>query len=380
MKSDPLYLAAVLLLLVALAEWLSRRRAFRAIGAALLVILAGAILANLGLIPSSTDAPPLYDAIFAWVAPLAIFFLLLDVRLRDLRQAGLPMLSLFLLGAAFTLLGALAGYYLLAPHTHGIEQSPAVAGMITGTYIGGSVNLNAVALHYGVVKQGTLFAAINAADNIITTVWIMATLFLPRLLQKKFPRPLPPAVAASVAPADPLEASERINVLGLATHLALGLGSLLLAQRVAQAVPGLPAILVLTTIALVLAQVLPLQKLPGARPLGYFFVLIFLAVVGAYCDLAALIASGAVALLLLAWVTTAVGLHGLLLFGIGALFKLDWAMLAVASNANIGGSATAGVAATAIGRDDLRLPGILVGGLGNAIGTYAGLFVAEMLR
>ena len=60
--------------------------------------------------------------------------------------------------------------------------------MFTGTYIGGSVNLNAVALQYGVTKSGTLFAAINAADNIITTIWIIATLLLPRLLQRVWPR------------------------------------------------------------------------------------------------------------------------------------------------------------------------------------------------
>ena len=82
--ADPLYICTILLLLVALSEWLCRKRFFRALGSALIVILAAAVLANLRIIPSSSDAPPLY---FGYIAPLAIFFLLLDVRLKDLRRA-----------------------------------------------------------------------------------------------------------------------------------------------------------------------------------------------------------------------------------------------------------------------------------------------------
>jgi hypothetical protein len=33
-----------------------------------------------------------------------------------------------------------------------------------------------------------------------------------------------------------------------------------------------------------------------------------------------------------------------------------------------------------IGRGDLRLPGILAGSLGNAIGTHAGFVIAELLK
>ena len=380
--TDPLYVSTILLLLVALAEWLCRKRYFRAMGSALVVILAAAVLANLRVIPSSSDAPPLYDGIFGFIAPLAIFFLLLDVRLKDLRQAGLPMLILFGCGAITTIVGTVVGYYLVAPQAHGVEKSFAVAGMFTGTYIGGSVNLNAVALHYGVTKNGTLFAAINAADNIITTVWIVATLLLPRILQKYFPRGVKTARGEVVpaATAESLEGGERIGVIDLALLIALGTASLFGSQLITRFLPSLPVVLVLTTFALVFAQFPAVQKLRGARTLGYFTVLLFLAVIGAYCDVAALISNGSVALLLLGWVTIIVFIHGTLLFAGAGLCKQDWAMISVASNANIGGAASAGVLATAIGRDDLRLPGILVGSIGNAIGTYAGILVAELLR
>jgi uncharacterized membrane protein len=377
--AEPLYIAAVLCLLVAVAEWLSRRKFFSYLGSALIVILAAAVLANIGLLPPSRNAPALYDGVFNYIAPLAIFFLLLDVKLKDLRQAGLPMLLLFALGVVGTMAGALLGYYLLAPQNHGVPKAFAVAGMYTGTYTGGSVNLNAVALQFGVGKSGTLFAAINAVDNIITTIWIVATLILPRLLQRIWPRQLATGEVAAAAPVE-LEIPERTNVFDFSVLLALGIGSLFLSQLLSQFLPAVPYVLTLTTVALLLAQMPIVQRLGGAKVLGYFTVLVFLAVVGAYCDLGALIANGAVAGILLGWVTVIVLVHGLILFVIGGLLKQDWALISVASNANIGGATSAGVLATAIGRGDLRLPGILAGSLGNAVGTYAGVLVALYLR
>ncbi len=377
---EPLYVATVLCLLVVFSEWLAHRKFFSYLGSALIVILAAAVLANLRLLPSSQNAPPLYDGIFNYIAPLAIFFLLLDVKLKDLRQAGLPMLLLFGLGALGTMAGALCGYLLIAPQKHGIDHAFAVAGMFTGTYIGGSVNLNAVALHYGVAKGGTQFAAINAADNIITTLWIVATLLLPRLLQRVWPRRGPAGLGQNSAVPAELERAERASVSDLSLLLALGLGSLFVSQAISRALPALPYVLTLTTIALLLAQAPAVQRLSGAKVLGYFTVLLFLAVIGAYCDLAALLAHGSVAGILLAWVTVIVFFHGLVLFAIGGCLRQDWALLAVASNANIGGATSAGVLATAIGRDDLRLPGILAGSLGNALGTYAGFLLAAWLR
>jgi len=68
------------------------------------------------------------------------------------------------------------------------------------------------------------------------------------------------------------------------------------------------------------------------------------------------------------------------LFIIGGLSRQDWSIISIASNANIGGATSAGVLATALGRSDLRLPGILVGSVGNAIGSYLGVLVAEFLK
>ena len=378
---NPVYVATVLLLLVWFAQWLCEKKGFRYLGASLIVIIAAAILANVGLLPSSGAPSPLYGGIFSYAAPLAIFYLLLDVRLNDLKTAGLPALLLFFAGSITTIIGVLAGYYLLSPGAHGVEKTFAVAGMYTGTYTGGSANLNAVGLQYRVNENGTLFAAINAADNIVGTVWIILTIGLPVFLQRWLPRK-----KVSINPVTDIHepttrgSKEILTIKSLSVLLTLGFASLLLSQLISEWLPQVPSILTLTTLAILLAQLPLVSRLGGANVLGFFLVLVFLAVVGAFCDVQALVQSGDLALTLLLWVTVIVFLHGVLLFLIGGLLKQDWAVVAMASNANIGGTATAAALAASLKRPDLRLPGILIGSVGNAVGTYLGIAVAEMLR
>jgi uncharacterized membrane protein len=382
---QPLYILTILLLLILFSEWLAEKKFFKHIGSVLLVIIFAAILANLSIIPSSHNATALYDGIFHYAAPLGLFFLLLQVKLKDLKLAGLPMLTMFLIGAACTVAGVIIGYKILNPQQHHINSAHAVAGMYTGTYIGGSANLNAVALEYGVNKDGTLFAAINAADNIITTIWMMLTLILPSVFQRYFPRkrklaPQFENLSDEELRNKLLQPANNISLSDIVILLALGLGTMFISEQAALYIKGLPSILVLTTLALIFAQLPIVQKLQGSRIIGFLLIMLFLAVVGAYCDFKALIDSGAVAGILLLWVTLIVFIHGILIFSIGGIFKQDWDIVSIASNANIGGATSAPVCANSIGRPDLQLPGLLAGSVGNAIGTYLGILVAEWLK
>jgi uncharacterized membrane protein len=108
--------------------------------------------------------------------------------------------------------------------------------------------------------------------------------------------------------------------------------------------------------------------------------MLFLAVIGAYCDINALLNSGNAAGILLIWVTIIVFMHGIIIFVVGGLLKQDWDIISIASNANIGGATSAPVCAASLGRPDLQLPGLLAGTIGNAIGTYLGILVAELLK
>ena len=58
---------------------------------------------------------------------------------------------------------------------------------------------------------------------------------------------------------------------------------------------------------------------------------------------------------------------------------LDPDVAAVASQANVGGGTSALALARSLGRADLVLPALLMGALGNGLGTYLGFVAAELL-
>jgi uncharacterized membrane protein len=71
--------------------------------------------------------------------------------------------------------------------------------------------------------------------------------------------------------------------------------------------------------------------------------------------------------------------HGAVTFGAAWIFRMDLDGAAVASQANVGGATSALALAKSLGREDLLLPGILLGSIGNAIGTFLAFTVARLL-
>jgi uncharacterized membrane protein len=215
---------------------------------------------------------------------------------------------------------------------------------------------------------------------------MVVTLLLPPLLQRYFPRQQKGPLEAEEQQRLTDEAhahindQEQLNPLELSILLGVGALALYISQWFASLFPNIPMIIFLTTLALIMAQFPLIQRLRGLRLVGMFCIYLFLAVIGAYCDLAALMRDGQLAISMLMLVTILVLVHGSLLFGLGGLLKQDWDVLSIASQANIGGSASALALSKGLNRADLHLPAILVGALGNAIGTYLGILIAEYLR
>jgi len=167
-----------------------------------MAILLGALLANLGILPVAQDGVAAYDLVVALVTPSAIFLVLLEANLRALRQAGPRLLLAFALGAVGTVVGVLVATAVV-PLEIGDRMAP-LAGMLGGTYIGGSANFNAVALEYGMNREGTLYTATIVADNVMTMVWIVVTLLLPALMRRLRAAPRPPPLDAAALHADAL--------------------------------------------------------------------------------------------------------------------------------------------------------------------------------
>ena len=374
--SNPIYVLGMLSFMVILSIYAGKTKLGKQLGASLLVILFTAVIANLKLIPSASNSIDLYHVIFKYVAPISIFYLLLNINLSSIKRAGLPMISLFVIGSLATTAGILLSWVILSPENILGEDAKIIAGMLTGTYTGGSVNFNAVALEYGFQKKGILYAGTIAVDNVVTAFWILATLILPMLLSRVWQGRVEKNKTEK-SKDDFLD--KDMDLFSLAWLIFLGLTSFYVSEILGEYFSQIPSILILTTIGIGLAQSKFISNLKGSHNLGLYLVYLFLAVIGAYCEFNAVYKLKEVGLMLLLFTSFAVFLHGVIIIIIGGLFYRDWQMIAIVSQANVGGGASAIALAETFERKELILPAILVGTLGNALGTYLGFFVIYVL-
>ena len=137
--TNPIYVLSVLCFMVILSVYAGKTKIGKQLGgAALLVILLTAVVANFKFIPSASNSIELYDIIFKYIAPISIFYLLLNVNITSIKKAGLPMVGLFVLGSIATTIGILISWFLLSPQEILGDDGKIIAGMLTGTYTGGS--------------------------------------------------------------------------------------------------------------------------------------------------------------------------------------------------------------------------------------------------
>ncbi len=387
MIESPLALIALIAAVVVLALWLEHRRVpgVWKLGATLLAIAIGAVLSNLRLVP---PASPIYEAMTGTVTDLAIVWLLFAVNLSDLRRAGTAMLVAFGIAVAGTALAAFAGAFLFGGAIG--EETWKLAGALTGTYSGGSLNFTAVSR--AVDMSDALFVGATAADNVVTGLWMALCVVLPRWIGRYYPTPVQSETAKSDSPATrgagqpspadsepehPLFAGASVSTHQLAILVAVGLAIVVAARAAASVTPGINSVLWLTTLALATGHFAPPSAQRGALQLGNFALLFFFVVIGIYSRIAEVLAVG---LQVLFYALFVVGVHGALVFVAGRILRLDIGTLCVASQASVGGPGSALAVAVAGGWRSLILPGILVGLLGYAVGTYIGIGIAGALR
>ena len=381
-----------------LAFWLDRNVTWCSrLGASLLALIFGAVLSNTGAVPASS---PVYDVISGPVTSLAIAWLLLSVNLADLRIAGRRMLMAFGLALAGTAAGAFVGSLLLAG-TFG-DDAWRLGGTLTGTYSGGSVNF--VSVGRALELPEALFVGANAADALTTGLWLAATLTAPVWLGALFrgvggpggsgsgvasvttvedgpaPAPTPattPEEGESAQEHHPFFVRVGVSSLDLGTLFALGLVLLLAAEWLGGLIPAVPSILWLTTLALVLGHSRWFRDAPGAMQLGNLALHFFFVVIGIWSRVADILAVG---VQVFVFTLLVVGVHGVIVYGVGRAAKLDIGTLSVASQAAVGGPSSALAVAVAKEWRHLVLPGVIVGLLGYAIGNYLGLAVGALAR
>jgi uncharacterized membrane protein len=328
------------------------------------------LLSNLRIIPA--DAPA-YGVVWSYLVPLAIPLLLFKADLRRiLREAG-PTLIAFAAGAVGTVAGTWIAFQIVPLGPEGWK----LAGIFCATYVGGSLNYMATAEALN-LHSGDLLAAGIAADNVAMTLYFLVLFALPSLpwLRRRYAHRVPETAAdVEIAQTGP-----RIGATGMAGSLALATGVCAVGFAAARLL-GLDSsgILVVTALVVALATAFPgwLGSMAGAHEIGVLLMQVFFATIGASASIALVLKHGVI---LFVFAVAILAVHLLTILAAGKLLRLDLAEIVIASNANMGGPATAAAMAVARRWETLVIPAILCGTLGYALATFIGVAVGHWLH
>lgn len=339
---------------------------------AVIAILAAIAAANLGLIPHSA---PAFDFVFRYFVPVLIPLFLFKANLRHMLFETTRMTIAFLVASLGTILGVIiaAGLLDLSALAPAADIDPAlreagIAGLFTSTYIGGSVNYAALGEITGLRTDASFFSAATATDNLFSAVFLSVLALLPgwKWLATRFTSHEHGEEKAAVV------TTEKIS----STSLTLALAAAISFVAIGDAITGLiemPSLryAIITLLVLIVATAFPhwMEKLHGAFELGVGLAFVFFAAIAAGANLLAMVQ---IAPLLIVVVVILLSVHLVVLLGVGRMFKLTIPELVTASNAAVLGATTAPALAAARGWHDLVTPGVLVGVLGYALGTFAG--------
>jgi uncharacterized membrane protein len=374
---------AAVMVIAALAFLSEKTRIGATLTGTVSAILGAIAAANLGIIPHSA---PAYDFIFSYVVPMLIPLFLFQADLRRLVKEASRTTLAFLVASLGTVLGVLTAATLLdlGPLVSAVDLTPerreaAIVGLFASTYIGGSVNYAALGEMTGLNADASFFSAATAADNLFSAVYLSLIALVPGI--HWIARHFSSSAAPTAAGGD--QASHNQGQQSTVAPAAITASSLCMAIAAAVSLVAMTDLFVgwfevtglryviLTSLTLILATLVPKIRewFKGAFELGVALSFAFFIAIAAGANIPAMIS---VAPLLIVLVGILLSVHLLVLLVIGAWLKLTLAELLTASNAAILGATTAPAMAAAKGWHDQVMPGVLVGVLGYALGTFVG--------
>ena len=374
------YLAGVVALVFQVSRWARLQGLFDRLPALVWTFFIPMLSTSAGLIP---DESPLYRALARYLLPASLVLLLISAEIVAIARLGRTALVVMAAGSFGVALGCVLAFVILRPWLP--AEAWKAAGALAGTWIGGSANLIAVGTTLGLSPE--LQGIIIIVDTVVGYTW-MGLLISFAAHQERFDRwngadrSVIDGVGARLAErkaksSRPLTVADATLMVGLAivvTAVCLWIGGLL--PPVGRVLNQFSwAIILLTTIALLLSLT-PLSRLEeaGASTLGYAGFYLLLASVGAQGDLRKVASHPQFVL----FGVIVVLVHALLTLAAIRLLRAPLFFFGAASQACLGGYSSAPVVA-AIYQPSMAPVGLLLAVLGNVVGTYAGLLVAQIL-
>lgn len=357
------------------------------------------LLGSLGVI--SGEHSKLYFTASRYLLPAALVLLTLSLDLPAIRRLGPKIVVMFLAGTLGVMFGGpltLLAVSQISPETVGGVGPDAVwRGMTTvaGSWIGGGANQTAMKEIFGVGDD--VFSAWIAVDVMVANVW-MAFLLYGAAIAKRIDARTGADTRAIEELEEKVEAYQAAHAripstADLFAILAVGFGCTaiahfgadLLAPWFQASFPSLAKLsltsgffwlIVIATTLGVAASFTPLRKLEGvgASRVGSVLLYVLVATIGMNMNLLSIVHRPGIFVVGAIWIA----IHAGIMLLVGKLLKAPFFFVAVGSQANIGGAASAPVVASAF-HPVLAPVGVMMAVLGYAVGTYAAWLCGLMM-
>jgi len=339
----------------------------------------------------------LYFIASRYLLPATLVLLTLAIDLPATLRLGPKALAMFFAAAGSVIIGgpvALALWKVLAPASVDGELWRGMTA-IAGSWIGGAANQAAMKEVFQI--EPNVFGVMVAVDVLFAYLW-MAVLLWMAANHQRLDRKLNADTTAITALSEKMERlrleHERIPSLpDLMIMLALAFGATGLSHALAAPLAGAFAgidwaerlslaseffwvVVLATTFGLLLSFTRARQlEGAGASRLGTALLYVLIATVGMQMNIGSVLTSPVLFGIGFTWMA----FHAVVMLIVARLIRAPTFFLAVASQANIGGAASAPVVAAAF-HPSLAPVGVLLAVLGYALGTYGGWLCGQLMR
>ena len=356
----------------------------------------------LGLI--SGEESSLYFMASRYLLPASLILLCLSIDFKGILNLGPKALLMFFTATAGIVIGGPVALFLVLnmfPHLIAASPDEVWRGLSTvaGSWIGGGANQTAMKEIFNV--QDNLFASMIVVDVVVANIWMGFLLYGANISDSvdKWLKADNSAIADLKTRVENYQASVRKMPTTTTTFIvmAVGFGGVAISHMGSDLITpmmesyqerlselGLSSltssffwlIVFATTIGLVLSAT-KARKLEGvgASRYGSVFIYILVATIGMKMNLGEVFENLGLFAVGIVWMLIHVGL----LILVGKLIKAPFFFVAVGSQANVGGAASAPIVASAFS-PALAPVGVLMAVLGYALGTYGALVCAWLMQ
>ena len=335
------------------------------------------------------ETKPAYNGLKNNLLYAMIFVMLLRCDFKKLGKLGPRMIAIFL-GCSLTLaIGTIACYPLFMNSMGGAEKTWAAVAALYASWVGGSGNMAAMEAAF-TIDPGAYGAAL-ALDTVCYSVWIALLLLAVKIAPKwNSICKADTSKLDAVADAANAELAKDKKVATSADWIFL-IGLSLIVSAISQKAgsiinDGLCAIgldmfgaatctTVFVTVLGLICAATPIGKLAAVEEMSSIYLYAVVSLLASRASLVDLVSAPM-------WVVYGFAIlvvHVVLMFILSKIFKWDLCMVSTASLANIGGSASAPIVATAYNPNFAGI-GVLMGVLGAAIGNLCGLAMGAILQ